>query len=120
MTYFIKRRDKLSELLLSCGLAEINHSKACQPEQLPAGIVSLANRQGDTKIDFGYDKYKFKVEIHLVVEDDITADVTLLELVEKIDSLLQDKMSITIDSVDFYDSLLNAKSVKIAKFEVIL
>ena len=117
---FTKQRTKLCEILKSAGIKEVNYSKATLPTNLPAGIVSIAERSGSTLTSAGYAEQNHKFEIHIVIEDTETADVNLLELVATIDELIQEELYYNIENVDFYDSLLNAEPIRIAHFEVTL
>jgi hypothetical protein len=113
-------RENIMGLLLSCGLQEVNSSKALVPQNFPAGIVSLSERFGHTQLMTGYANQMHKFDIHIVVEQSQLADEELIELIEKIDNTLQETLYTEIDKTVFYDSMLSAKEIKVAKFEVTL
>jgi len=117
---FIGTRDKLKGLLLSCELNEICTSRAHVPDRLPASIISLASRHGEVKLMTGYANQKYRFDIHIVIDDCNEADEQLVEIIENIDKSLQDAFFVEIDKVEFYDSLLSAKNIKVAKFEVVI
>ena len=117
---FKKTRDKIKGFLLESGLSEVHFSKAQVPETLPAGIVSVAERFGDIKLMQGYANQSYKFDIHIVTEDSEEADEQLLSLIEYVDNELQGELYTEIDKVEFYDTLLSAKNIKIAKFEVVV
>ena len=113
---FIKKRDKIIEILELSGINEILKSKSNFPDTLPAAIVSLANRQGKNKIDFCFAEHYFKFDIYIVIDDDQTADEKIIKLIDNIDQNLQKHIFIAIENVELYHSMINAKNVKIAKF----
>ena len=117
---FVQKRDKLTHLLKSAEINEIFYSKNSLPSALPAAIVTLANRTGTGQVDFCYAEQKYKFEVLLVTDDTENADLLLLDTIEIIDNQMQQALHTAIDTTEFYDSLLNAKSIKIAKFEVLL
>ena len=117
---FSEKRNKIKDLLLDSGLCEVHYSKAHIPQQLPSAIVSLASRQGFTRLDMSYAEQKYRFELHIVTDDSENADDELIKLIETIDDCLQTKMQFPIDSTDFYDSMLSARNIRVAKFEVIL
>jgi hypothetical protein len=117
---FIKTRDKIKGILHNCGVCEVHNSKAQVPESLPAGIVSLAQQFGEIKLVTGFAKQGYKFDIHLVIEDSEESDEQLIDLIEVIDNCIQDSLYTEIEKVEFYDSLLSANNVRIAKFEVIV
>ena len=122
---FIQARETIKSILLSCGLTGVSNSKIHIPELLPAGIISLSTRIGDIKVMSGYANQKYKFEIHIVVDEcgdsgQTSADENLIAIVENIDMALQSELYTEIDKVEFYDSLMSAKNIRVAKFEVTL
>jgi len=121
---FRGNREKLKGLLLECGLKEVGTSKAHTPSYLPAGIVSLANREGIHKTSRGYAGQKYSFEVHLIEDatdkngKPIDTDAKLVDLLYTVDTAIQDRLFTEIDKVEFYDSLLNGKQVRIGKFEI--
>ena len=122
---FIQARETIKTILLSCGLTGVSNSKIHIPELLPAGIISLSTRIGDIKVMSGYANQKYKFEIHIVVDEcgdsgQTSADENLIAIVENIDMALQVELFTEIDKVEFYDSLMSAKNIRVAKFEVMV
>ena len=117
---FIGTREKIKGLMLGCGLLEVCTSKAHVPSSLPAGILSLASRHGEVKLVTGYAKQKYHFDIHIVMDESERADEETVAIIEKIDLALQEAFFVEIDKVEIYDSLLSAKNIKVAKFEVIV
>jgi len=122
---FIQARETIKTILLSCGLTGVSNSKVQIPELLPAGIISLSTRIGDIKVMSGYANQKYKFEIHIVVDEcgdsgQTSADENLIAIVENIDMALQVELFTEIDKVEFYDSLMSAKNIRVAKFEVMV
>jgi len=117
---FKKTRDKIRGFMLESGLAEVHFSKAQVPDTLPAGIVSVSERKGDIKLMQGYANQSYKFDIHIVVDDSEEADELLLSHIDYIDNELQGELYTEIDKVEFYDTLLSAKNIKIAHFEVVV
>ena len=123
---FTGTRDKLKGLLLGCGRAsrtginEVCTSKADVPSSLPAGILQLASRHGEVKLMTGYANQKYRFDIFIVLDECENADEQMIEIIENIDKSIQDAFFVEIDKVEIYDSLLSAKSIKVAKFEVVV
>jgi len=113
-------REDLKGILVECGVREVYFSKVPVPKDLPAGIISLDNRQGETKLNPGYHEQAYTFDVHLVVKDSENADDELLEIVEQIDTQIQEKYFIEIDKVEFYDSLLKNSPIRVATFKVAL
>ena len=111
-------REIIKGLLLGCGLSEVHTSKAHSPTSLPCGIVSLTGRHGEIKLITGYANQRYRFEIHIVVNETENADEELMDFVERIDTQLQETYFTEIDKVDFYESLLSSKNIKVARFEV--
>jgi len=117
---FTTIREEIKGLLLSSGLLEVHHSKAQVPDSLPAGIVSLATRHGEVRVMTGFAKQRYKFEVHVIVEESEQADEHLIAIIENIDLAIQETLFTEIQKTDFYDSLVNAKNIRIAKFEVLV
>jgi len=123
---FTKTRDKIKGFMLASGIQEVHFNKSEVPEQLPAGIVTVAERFGEIPLVHGYAKQGFRFECHIIVdiapqiEDQPDTELNLLSIIDYIDNELQGELYTEINKVDFYDSMLSAKNVKVARFEVVV
>jgi len=127
---FTKTRDKIKGFMLASGIQEVHFNKSQIPEQLPAGIVTVAERFGEIPLVHGYAKQGYKFECHIIVDivpetedeyyDQPDTELDLLTIIEFIDNELQGELYTEIHKVDFYDSMLSAKNVKVARFEVVV
>jgi uncharacterized NAD(P)/FAD-binding protein YdhS len=111
-------RDILKGLLHGSGLTSVQTSKAHSPSSLPCGIVSLIGRHGEVKLVSGFANQRYKFEIHIVVNENENSDEELMSYIEKIDEKLQETYFTEIERVEFYESLLSSKNIKVARFEV--
>jgi len=125
--------NSIKQQLLGCGLAEVHTSKAVVPLELPAGVVTLISLAGDKKTSTGYVDYTFKAECFIAVENNDNADEVLLGMLTLLVGnglahsagvcgrgmpLPYAQMASNIDEVDFYDSMLGPRDVRIAKFDI--
>jgi len=104
--------------LLACGVVECHTSKATVPLELPAGVVSLVALTGDKKTSTGYVDYTFKAECFIAVENNDNADEVLMGMLSQFVGDAPARPAFNIDEVEFYDSMLGPRDVRIAKFDV--
>jgi len=110
--------NSIKDRLLACGVVECHTSKAIVPLDLPAGVVSLVSLAGDKKTSTGYVDYTFKAECFIAVENNDNADEVLMVMLSHFVGDAPVRPVSNIDEVEFYDSMLGPRDVRIAKFEV--